>query len=73
MDSRFGAGVKVPIAILGAEIDQLSPPALLKQFEEILAAKPEVKPLLLLQLNKFHLFETVEIKLIDLKNGNVCR
>ncbi|KAJ4894401.1 alpha/beta-Hydrolases superfamily protein [Raphanus sativus] len=35
-------GVKVPIAILGAEIDQLSPPALLKQFEEILAAKPEV-------------------------------
>ncbi|KAL0742752.1 hypothetical protein Bca4012_084265 [Brassica carinata] len=35
-------GGKVPIAILGAEIDQLSPPALLKQFEEILASKPEV-------------------------------
>ncbi|XP_023641771.1 endo-1,3;1,4-beta-D-glucanase [Capsella rubella] len=35
-------GVKAPIAILGAEIDQLSPPALLKQFEEILASKPEV-------------------------------
>ncbi|KAJ0235734.1 DLH domain-containing protein [Hirschfeldia incana] len=35
-------GGKVPIAILGAEIDQLSPPSLLKQFEEILASKPEV-------------------------------
>ncbi|CAN6871896.1 unnamed protein product [Brassica oleracea var. botrytis] len=35
-------GGKVPIAILGAEIDQVSPPALLKQFEEILASKPEV-------------------------------
>ncbi|EOY05506.1 Alpha/beta-Hydrolases superfamily protein isoform 2 [Theobroma cacao] len=34
--------VKVPIAILGAEIDQLSPPALVKQFDEILKAKPEV-------------------------------
>ncbi|XWS09047.1 hypothetical protein CRYUN_Cryun40dG0052100 [Craigia yunnanensis] len=34
--------VKVPIAILGAEIDHMSPPALLKQFEEILSAKPEV-------------------------------
>ena len=56
----------MPIAILGAEIDQLSPPAILKQFEEILASKPEVKPLLLLQLNKFHLFETVEVKVIDL-------
>ncbi|CAL9222040.1 unnamed protein product [Arabidopsis halleri] len=33
---------KAPIAILGAEIDQMSPPALLKQFEEILASKPEV-------------------------------
>ncbi|CAF1864306.1 unnamed protein product [Brassica oleracea] len=36
-------GGKVPIAILGAEIDRLSPPALLKQFEEILASKPEDK------------------------------
>ncbi|KAJ0235735.1 DLH domain-containing protein [Hirschfeldia incana] len=35
-------GVKVPIAILGAEIDQTSPPSLLKQFEKILASKPEV-------------------------------
>ncbi|KAH0739744.1 hypothetical protein KY290_038449 [Solanum tuberosum] len=34
--------VKAPIAILGAEIDQLSPPELVKQFEEILASKPEV-------------------------------
>ena len=36
------SGVKVPIAVLGAENDHLSPPALLKQFEEALAAKPEV-------------------------------
>jgi len=35
-------GGKAPIAILGAEIDQMSPPALLKQFEEILSSKPEV-------------------------------
>ncbi|KAG2727379.1 hypothetical protein I3843_01G150000 [Carya illinoinensis] len=35
-------GVKAPIAVLGAEIDNLSPPELLKQFEEVLAAKPEV-------------------------------
>ncbi|KAG2264329.1 hypothetical protein Bca52824_071408 [Brassica carinata] len=41
-------GGKVSIAILGAVIDRLSPPALLKQFEEILASKPDVKPLLLL-------------------------
>ncbi|KAG6766492.1 hypothetical protein POTOM_030578 [Populus tomentosa] len=33
---------KVPISILGAEIDQMSPPALLKQFEEVLASKSEV-------------------------------
>ncbi|KAL3507989.1 hypothetical protein ACH5RR_033371 [Cinchona calisaya] len=35
-------GVKVPISILGAEIDQRWPPELLKQFEEALNAKPEV-------------------------------
>ncbi|KAF5752313.1 putative endo-1 3-1 4-beta-d-glucanase [Tripterygium wilfordii] len=35
-------GVEVPIAILGAEHDHLSPPALLKQFEEVLVAKKEV-------------------------------
>ncbi|XP_010466706.1 PREDICTED: endo-1,3;1,4-beta-D-glucanase [Camelina sativa] len=34
--------VKAPIAILGAEFDNLSPPALVKQFEESLASKPEV-------------------------------
>lgn len=33
---------KVPISILGAETDQMSPPALLKQFEELLASKSEV-------------------------------
>ncbi|KAI3469501.1 hypothetical protein Pfo_026164 [Paulownia fortunei] len=35
-------GVKVPISVLGAEIDQMSPPELLKQFEAALNAKPEV-------------------------------
>ncbi|CAN6548087.1 unnamed protein product [Malus baccata var. baccata] len=35
--------VKVPISILGAEIDQMSPPEVVKQFEEVLTAKPEVK------------------------------
>ena len=49
--SRFPTDVKVPIAILGAENDFLTPPALVKQFEEILASKPEVETLLLLQLN----------------------
>ncbi|XP_030451692.2 endo-1,3;1,4-beta-D-glucanase-like [Syzygium oleosum] len=34
--------VKAPIAVLGAEYDKMSPPELLKQFEEILSAKPEV-------------------------------
>ena len=35
-------GVKVPLAVLGAEIDHLSPPELVKQFEEALNAKAEV-------------------------------
>ncbi|XP_059632576.1 endo-1,3;1,4-beta-D-glucanase-like isoform X2 [Cornus florida] len=35
-------GVKVPISVLGAEIDNYSPPELLKQFEGALNAKPEV-------------------------------
>ncbi|XP_055813317.1 endo-1,3;1,4-beta-D-glucanase-like [Solanum dulcamara] len=34
--------VKAPIAISGAEIDQLSPPEFVKQFEEILSSKSEV-------------------------------
>ena len=34
--------VKVPIAVLGGEKDKLSPPELVKQFEEILKGKPEV-------------------------------
>ncbi|KDO74851.1 hypothetical protein CISIN_1g0314641mg, partial [Citrus sinensis] len=35
-------GVEVPISVLGAEIDQFSPPALVKEFEEALTAKSEV-------------------------------
>ncbi|KAK6780473.1 hypothetical protein RDI58_022657 [Solanum bulbocastanum] len=34
--------VKAPIAILGAEIDHLTPPELIMQFKEILSSKPEV-------------------------------
>jgi hypothetical protein len=34
--------VKVPTAILGAEIDDFAPPELLKQFEEVLNAKSGV-------------------------------
>ncbi|CAM8915112.1 unnamed protein product [Rhodiola kirilowii] len=37
--------VKAPIAILGAEVDQMSPPELVKQFEEVLKSKPEVESL----------------------------
>ncbi|XP_050236104.1 endo-1,3;1,4-beta-D-glucanase-like [Mercurialis annua] len=33
---------KAPIAVLGAENDHLSPPSLLKQFEEVLSAKTEI-------------------------------
>ncbi|CAJ1941228.1 unnamed protein product [Sphenostylis stenocarpa] len=35
-------GVDIPIAILGAEIDEYSPPELVKQFEQVLAAKSGV-------------------------------
>ncbi|KAB2625317.1 beta-D-glucanase-like [Pyrus ussuriensis x Pyrus communis] len=35
--------VKVPISILGAEIDRMSPPEVVRQFEEVLTTKPEVK------------------------------
>lgn len=38
----FFTEIKAPIAVLGAEIDKLSPPELLRQFEEVLAARPEV-------------------------------
>lgn len=34
--------LKAPIAILGAEIDKISPPELLKQFEEVLSSKREI-------------------------------
>ncbi|ONK62866.1 uncharacterized protein A4U43_C07F8950 [Asparagus officinalis] len=35
--------IKSHIAVLGAEVDHISPPELLKQFEEILSAKKEVE------------------------------
>jgi len=35
--------VKVPISILGAEFDHLSPPEVVKQFEEVLITKSEIK------------------------------
>ena len=34
--------VKVPISVLGAEVDHVSPLELVKQFEEVLAAKSRV-------------------------------
>ncbi|XP_050236105.1 endo-1,3;1,4-beta-D-glucanase-like [Mercurialis annua] len=34
--------IKAPIAVLGAEYDQVAPPALLKQFEEVLSARSEI-------------------------------
>ncbi|MCL7046016.1 hypothetical protein MKW94_005657 [Papaver nudicaule] len=34
--------IKVPILILGAEVDHMSPPELLKEFEEVLLTKVEV-------------------------------
>lgn len=37
------SGVKVPLSILGAEIDHISPPELIKQFEAALNAIPEVR------------------------------
>ena len=40
---KLFSAVKVPISILGAEIDQMSPPELVKQFEEALTAKSEVR------------------------------
>ena len=40
---EFPPEVKVPLAILGAEHDKMSPPELLKQFDEVLNAKSEVR------------------------------
>ena len=34
--------VDIPIAILGAEIDEYCPPELVKQFEQVLITKPTV-------------------------------
>ncbi|MCO5571293.1 hypothetical protein L7F22_025031 [Adiantum nelumboides] len=35
--------VKTPIEILGAELDTIAPPALIRQFEDILESKPKIK------------------------------
>ncbi|KAB2625316.1 beta-D-glucanase-like [Pyrus ussuriensis x Pyrus communis] len=42
-DFKGKISVKVPISLLGAEIDQMCLPEVVKQFEEVLTAKPEVK------------------------------
>ncbi|KAF7144479.1 hypothetical protein RHSIM_Rhsim04G0208300 [Rhododendron simsii] len=42
MKQYWSSAVEVPISILGAEIDPISPPQLLKKFAEVLKAKPEV-------------------------------
>lgn len=42
-DHLFFTEIKAPIAVLGAEIDEMSPPEHLRQFEEVLAARPEVQ------------------------------
>ena len=34
--------LKAPLAVLGAETDRISPPELLKKFEEVLSVRPEV-------------------------------
>lgn len=36
------SAIKVPLAVLGAETDHVSPPALLLQYEEVLKTRPEV-------------------------------
>ena len=36
------SGVKVPIAVLGAEIDNIAPPELLKQYDEALTSQSKV-------------------------------
>ncbi|XP_055960577.1 endo-1,3;1,4-beta-D-glucanase-like [Mercurialis annua] len=46
--------VEVPVAILGAEIDQHTPPALVKQFEEVLNTKPEIDHLVKIFPNVVH-------------------
>ncbi|XP_049354559.1 endo-1,3;1,4-beta-D-glucanase-like [Solanum verrucosum] len=46
--------VEAPIAILGAEIEHLSPPELVKQFEEILSSKPEADSLVKIYLGVAH-------------------
>lgn len=47
------SAVKIPISILGAEIDKMSPPEVVKQFEEALSAKSEVGYILNRKSNVF--------------------
>ncbi|CAN6452815.1 unnamed protein product [Victoria cruziana] len=46
--------VKVPIAILAAETDHISPPELIKKFEQILSSKSEVKSFVKIFLGVAH-------------------
>ncbi|CAJ1941216.1 unnamed protein product [Sphenostylis stenocarpa] len=47
-------GIKSPIAILGAEYDSLTPPKLVKEFKQVLDAKPEVDSYVKIFLNASH-------------------
>ena len=42
LSSNITSEVKCPISILGAEIDKMSPPELVKQFEQVLSVNSGV-------------------------------
>ncbi|XP_021904998.1 endo-1,3;1,4-beta-D-glucanase-like [Carica papaya] len=57
-------GITVPIAVLGAEMDHISPPELLNQYGEILAAKCEIDSFVKIFPNVAHGW-TVKYKVED--------
>ena len=65
MSKFIVSDVKVPIAILGAEIDHMSPPEQLKQFGEKLSAKSEVSPKERSSLNPLiTIFSLITVKIL---------
>lgn len=60
------SAVKVPISILGAEIDKMSPPEVVKQFEEALTAKSEVGYILNRKSNVFVDFNHVHPLVLEM-------